>query len=103
MNNAHRTIDARLLRLTQAIVARLDRDPALRRRMNENVSRWTDPALRARWEELLALPWVELRERLVAETEEGAALRQNAPMGGMLEPADRVAIMREFADDSRAA
>jgi hypothetical protein len=103
MKATHRTIDARLLRLTQAVVAQIDRDPSLRQRMAGNVSRWSDARLRERWHTLLSLPWPDLRMRLLAETDEGAALRQDAPLGGLLAPAERMRIMREFADDSRVA
>lgn len=103
MTTTHRTIDARLLRLTQAVVGHIDRDASLRQRMVENVSRWTDEARRKRWEKLLRLPWPDLRALLLAENEHSAALRQDAPLGGMLPPAERARIMRELADDSRAA
>ena len=103
MTTTHRTIDARLLRLTQAVVSCIDRDPSLRQRMVENVSRWSDAAHREQWKKLLLLPWPELRGLLLAETEGSTELRQNAPLGGILPPVERARIMREFADDSRAA
>ena len=103
MTTTHRTIDARLLRLTQAVVDRIERDASLRQRMVDNVSRWSDEALRDQWNRLLLLSWEELRALLLAKTENGAALRQNAPLGGILPPAERTRIMREFAEDSRAA
>lgn len=103
MKASHRILDARLLRLTQAVVDRVDRDVSLRRLMVDNVSRWSDASLRASWHRLLLLPWGDLRVLLLAENEDGAALRQNAPLGGILPPAERARLMREFADDSRAA
>src|SRR5258708_3004548 len=103
MTNSHRTIDARLLCLTHAVVERIDRDVSVGERLAENVSRWSDRSLREEWEKRLLLPWTELRVLLVEESEEGAALRQNAPLGGILPPHERARIMREFADDSRAA
>lgn len=103
MTTTHRTIDARLLRLTQAVVIQIDRDASLRQRMAENVARWSDEGLREQWDRLLRLPWPEFRALLLAENEHSAALRQNAPLGGLLPPAERTRIMREFADDSRAA
>jgi hypothetical protein len=103
MKTTHRTIDARLLRLTQAVVDCIEQDASLRQHLAENVSRWTDEALRMQWEKLLLLSWHDLKALLLVETDEGAALRQNAPLGGILSPAARARIMREFADDSRAA
>jgi len=99
----HQHIDARLLRLTESAIRKLDADPALRVRLRENVSRWTAPRLRERWDRLLNLPWPLLRVRLLAKSEAGAALRQDAPLGGILAPTERARIMREFAHDSRAA
>lgn len=71
--------------------------------MSENVSRWTDELLREQWKRLLLLSWADLRALLLAETEQGAALRQNAPLGGILPPTERTRLMREFSDDPRAA
>lgn len=99
----HKRIDARLLRLTESAIQKLDADPALQVRLCENVSRWTEPRLRKRWEQLLKLPWPSLRVRLLAKSERGAALRQDAPLGGILAPEERARIMREFANDVRAA
>lgn len=98
----HKKIDARLLRLTEAVVRRLDAEPALRSRLADNVSRWPNPRLRAQWELRLAQPWPVLRAQLLAQTAEGAALRQDAPLGGVLPAAERMQIMREFADDASA-
>lgn len=92
----HRKIDARLLRLTEAVVRCLDAEPALRGRLADNVSRWPNPRLRAQWELRLARPWPVLRAQLLAPTEEGAALRQDAPLGGVLPAAERSRMMREF-------
>ncbi|MBI4623629.1 MAG: hypothetical protein HY736_10480 [Verrucomicrobia bacterium] len=98
----HQKIDARLLRLTQAVVKRLDAEPALRGRLAENVSRWENPRLQKQWLHRLNWPWPVLRARLLAPTEEGAAWRQDAPLGGILPPAERTRIMREFAHDTAA-
>jgi hypothetical protein len=98
----HQRIDARILRLVEAAVHEIDANPALFERMRDNVSRWSDPTKKRRWEKLLDGPWVKLREQLLAETESGAALRQDAPLGGILSGAERNRIMRQFADDPRA-
>lgn len=97
---SHHTIDARLLRFTEAAVLRLDAEPALRGRLADNVSRWQDRRLREQWQKRLAWFWPELRARLLAPTEEGAALRQDAPLGGISPAAERTRIMGEFAHDA---
>jgi hypothetical protein len=99
----HKQIDARLLRLTEAVVLRIDTQPDLRARMRENVSRWSNVRMRAKWAMLLELPWSQLRGRLLEKTEAGAALRQNAPLGGILAATERTRIMQEFTHDARAA
>jgi hypothetical protein len=99
----HQRIDARILRLVEAAVHEIDANPALLERMRGNLSRWSDPAKKRRWEQLLDSPWASLREQLLADTETGAALRQDAPLGGILSPAERNRIMRQSTDDPRAA
>ena len=99
----HQTIDARLLRLVEASVKKIDADPALARRLAENVARWPNPRLQAQWQRRLQKPWADLRTQLLADTEQGAALRQDAPLGGILSPAERTRIMREFSHDARPA
>jgi hypothetical protein len=99
----HKVIDARLLRLVEASVQKIDGDPALRQRLAQNLARWPNPRLRTRWERHLRQPWRELRAQLLAETDEGAALRQDAPLAGILTVAERARIMREFSHDARPA
>ncbi|MBI5766365.1 MAG: hypothetical protein HZA93_01115 [Verrucomicrobia bacterium] len=99
----HQTIDARLLRLVEASVRKIDANPALTGRLAENVTRWPNPRLRAQWQRRLEQPWADLRAQLLAETEQGTALRQDAPLGGILSPAERARIMREFSHDARPA
>jgi hypothetical protein len=99
----HQVIDARLLGLVKAAIRKIDANPALRRRMEKNLERWSDVRLREEWRELLRQPWPDLRQQLLADTEAGAALRQDAPLGGILTAAERARIMREFAHDASAA
>ena len=99
----HQTIDARLLRLVEASVQKIDANPVLLRRLTENVSRWTNPRWQAQWQRRLQQPWPELRAELLANTDAGAALRQDAPLGGILPSIERTRIMREFAHDARPA
>lgn len=97
----HKHIDARLLRLTEAVVQEIDTQPDLHARMRENVGRWSNVRMQTKWVKLLELPWPQLRGRLLEKTEVGAALRQEAPLGGILATAERARIMREFNRDSR--
>jgi len=94
---SHQAIDARLLLLVQACIHTIDNDPGLVATMRDSVARWSNLPVQAEWRELLKLPWAELRERLLAETETGAALRQNAPLGGILSAAERHDIFQTFA------
>ena len=96
-------IDARLLRLVEASIQKIDGDSSLRQRLSQNLSRWPNLRLRAKWERQLERPWLELRSHLLAETEAGAALRQEAPLAGILTVAERGRIMREFSHDARPA
>ena len=96
----HKVLDARLLRLTEATVLMLDSLPTLRERLRTDVSRWTNPRLREKWDRLPDLPWEVLRSRLLDRGEEGAALRQGAPLGAILAANERSRIMREFAHDA---
>ncbi len=96
-------IDARLLRLVEASVQKIDADPALMQRLTGNISRWSNPLLQTQWQRRLQQPWQELRAQLLANTDEGAALRQDAPLGGILPPVERARIMREFSHDARPA
>ena len=99
----HKAIDARLLELTKASVQKIDANPALRDRLHDNVARWTNARLRTEWQRRLQLPWNELRLQLLADSDDGNALRQNAPLAGILSSAERTRIMREFSRDAHAA
>lgn len=99
----HKTIDARLLRLVEASIQKIEANPALRQRMTQNVSRWPNPRQRMQWEQRLQQPWIQLRAQLLADSDEGAALRQDAPLAGILSAVERARIMREFSHDARPA
>ena len=93
---SHKTIDDRILKLTAAVVSKIDIDRSLLPRLAQNLDRWSSPTLQAEWRVRLRAPWPDLRSQLLAVTEAGAVLRQNAPLGGILPDAERAAIMREF-------
>lgn len=99
----HKTIDARLLRLVEASIRKIDADPTLRQKLAQNVSRWPSPRLQKQWQVRLQQPWAKLRAQLLADSDEGAALRQDAPLAGILSPTERTRIMREFSHDARPA
>lgn len=99
----HKTIDARLLRLVEASIQKIDADPVLCHRLARNVARWPSPRLRKQWQQRLQQPWTQLRTQLLADSDEGAALRQDAPLAGILSPVERARIMREFSHDARPA
>jgi hypothetical protein len=99
----HQKIDARLKRLVEVSIKKIDANPALVVRLAQNVARWPNPQLQAQWQRRLSQPWAALRAELLAETEQGAALRQDAPLGGILSEIERTRIMREFAHDARPA
>ena len=99
----HKTIDARLLRLVEASIQKIDANPALRQHLAQNVSRWASPRLQQQWQQRLQQPWAQLRGQLLADSDAGAALRQDAPLAGILSPVERMRVMREFSHDARAA
>lgn len=90
----HATIDDRLLRLVACGVAKIDRDPGLLEQVRAAVARQPNLSIRAEWSALLELPWSTLRDRLLDPSDAGQALRQNAPLGSLLTPAERMAIFR---------
>jgi hypothetical protein len=99
----HKVIDARLLRLVEASIQKIEADPSLRSRLAQNVSRWPNSRLRVQWQQRLRQPWTMLRAQLLADSDEGAALRQDAPLAGILASTERARIMREFSHDARPA
>ncbi len=101
----HAIIDARLYELIETSIKKIDADPSLRVRMHENVARWPDERLRLKWNAILDLPWAQLKSRLLESGDAGSALRQEAPLAGILSHSERLAIMRKYSvsDDKRAA
>ena len=95
-------IDERLLCLVKASIRKIDENPVLHRRLGENVQRWAPGKIREQWRERLAGPWPRLRAELLAENEAGAALRQDAPLGGILTATERAALMQPFHYDASA-
>ena len=92
----HPEIDARVLALTRAAVARIDEDPTLVRIGLENIKRWARhkggylPRAHAEWKTLIEThPWERLREMLLEESDEGQRLRSSHPFKGLVSEAQR--------------
>lgn len=86
----HRDIDRRLLALVILCVRKIDADPSLwTGRVAAAVRRLPNARLRGQWEELLGREWSEVRGHLLEEGDAGDALRQSAPLGGLLTNAER--------------
>lgn len=54
-----------------------------------------DPRYGERWEQILALPVGQIREVIVAESEDGRELRQNSPFAGELSEPERREVLRQ--------
>jgi hypothetical protein len=106
----HRLIDERSLAFDRLIAEKLRRDPTLVEKARANISRWlqtTEPRSAAdllEWQRLLDQPLPELLALLESTDEHATRLRQSSPFCGILTPAERLAIIREFyARESVAA
>lgn len=98
----HQVLDQRLLCLVKASIQKIDENPALCHRLIENVQRWPEGKIREQWQKRLAGPWSHVRAELLAENESGDALRQDAPLGGILTTIERAALMKPFRYDASA-
>ena len=85
----HPWLDARSLDMARIVVARIDADPSVIQVAQDNLARWSKlhgglnrPLLE--WVEILKRPWSEIREILLAETDEGQRLRSTAPFVGIV-------------------
>lgn len=99
----HEQIDKRSLAMAQAIVAKIDRDPAKAglAKARDICRRWQRerprPAIQE-WLEILDHPWEQVRAVLLDESEEGQRLRQSDPFCGVLTPEERWEIYREHRE-----
>lgn len=86
--------------MVRRIVDRIDADP--RRAGLEHArrvcERWIAQGNRSarEWLEILERPWPEIRAILLDESDEGQRLRQSDPFCGILTPAERWEIYREW-------
>jgi len=98
---SHQTIDRRSMAMAEAIVEKIDRDPARGglEKARATCQRWFQqrplPPI-AEWLEILKRPWEEIRRVLLDESEHGQRLRQSGPFAGVLTPQERWAIYRAF-------
>ncbi|MEW6754483.1 MAG: hypothetical protein AB1505_26405 [Candidatus Latescibacterota bacterium] len=97
----HQQIDARSLALARAVVARIDADPRHEglEKARHVCRRWAagrPEACHREWLEILERPWSEVRELLLEDSETGRRRRQSSPFCGILTPAERWGIYRDF-------
>ena len=99
----HDWVDERSRALHAAVAEKLRRDPSLVRVAFENLARWergagshARPALEE-WRRLLTdEPLERVLALLTGDSDEAAALRQNAPFAGVLSPEERAAILSRY-------
>lgn len=92
----HAKIDERLHALVAACLARMAAEAALKAVAATNLHRWPDGRRKTEWRGLLAWPLEELRQTLLADNEAAKRLRQDAPLGGLLPPGERMEILRRL-------
>ena len=98
----HRLVDQRSLAFDRLIAKKLRANPALVEKARINLARWlkaSDPRSAldlAEWQRLLDGPFPELLAMLEATDERATRLRQSSPFCGILTPAERIAIIREY-------
>lgn len=107
---SHLLIDERSLAFDRLIAAKLRSDPALLDKARSNLTRWlqtsddrSTPDL-LEWRRLLDGSFAEVLALLESTDERATRLRQSSPFCGILTPAERLAIIREYqARESVAA
>lgn len=97
MDDLHRTSDEQSLRLTQAALDLILKEPALAAKALKTLDHWDTVApegsasLRRTWRTMLSC--LDFRGALATD-EFGQQLRQASPLAGILPPARRLAIIR---------
>ena len=99
----HEWIDQRSLALDRAVAEKLRAEPALLDRARKTLERWLQrrepaiPPVFCEWREILAdWPVGQILELLTSGDENARRLRQSSPFCGILSPAERLAILREY-------
>jgi hypothetical protein len=97
MDTSHRDSDKQSLLLTQAAIARLTLRPDLIEAAMQTLDHWDTVApknskpLRDEWRAILRTQdW----DRAVANSSKGQQLRQSSPLSRVIDPAERLAIIR---------
>ena len=85
----HPWIDARSLDMARIIVERIDAVPSLIHVAHDNLARWRRrhgglSRAHREWVDILERPWSEVREILLAETDEVQRLRSSSPFAGIV-------------------
>jgi hypothetical protein len=93
-SSTHQDVDRRILRLIEACVEKIEITPWLLERARAQANRYSNPALRREWHQLLDLPWANLRGVLLEQSEQGDRIRQSAPFGGFLSNEERIRILK---------
>jgi hypothetical protein len=96
----HQEIDRRSLEMVRRIVAKIDADPDRRGLEHAKAvcERWVRQGINSarEWTRILERPWEDVRAILLDESDEGQRLRQTDPFCGILTPAERWQVYREF-------
>lgn len=109
-SGGHEDHDARARKLAVAIAAKLKRDPALARRLrNELMHRLPEASAQERRElkewtrVLIGMTPAQLQRFLMEDSERATRLRQTLPAMGVLTPAERKAVLASATDDEARA
>jgi hypothetical protein len=95
----HARIDGISLELHRACAAKLRAHPELLALARENLDRWSKLNSRSQpywdaWREMLDLPLDQLLDLMVEESERMTALRHTSPFAGVLDIAERRAVLQ---------
>lgn len=100
---SHEWIDRRSLAFDQRIADKLAANPELLQQAIRTVGRWVDarepnpPAAMLEWRHiLLSQSLAEILTLLRSDAEDARRLRQSSPFCGILDPEERLAILREY-------
>jgi hypothetical protein len=101
----HQHIDRRTLALHRAVAAKIRLEPALMQVALNNIARWeargfsrAQPYLNE-WKRIIGQGADFALRSMVDPGEQATALRQSSPFAGVLTPAERTAILREWRDE----
>ena len=105
---SHEWIDQRSLAFDRAIAEKLRTAPGLVEQARKTLDRWLEqrrpvvPSVLLEWQEILVhWPIGRILELLTSADENARRLRQSSPFCGILSPAERLTILKEY--ESRRA